>query len=274
MPALQSLKKQLRGIRSTRKLTKAMKTVATVKFSQLNAVYGQYAAYAGECLRVYENHSAALLATVPAADPSAPSAVVVMAANKGLCGAFNAEVLGFSLEKIEEIGEHLLFACGKQAVAYFREKGVPMEKIHIFADVPEYSQSAALLDELVSMRREGKISRVYVIYPHYANMMVQTPTVFELFPEPGEEGDIEPLFVPAKETVVQKAAQTIFRAMFHRFVLETATGAQAATLMTMRSAYDTATEYCDQLEGEINRKRQSSVTADVLETSGERGEEA
>ena len=272
MPALQSLKKQLRGIRSTRKLTKAMKTVATVKFSQLNAVYGQYSAYARECMRVYEKHSSALLGTVPAADPSAPPAVVVMAANKGLCGGFNAEILGFALEKIRELGDHLLFACGKQAVAYFREKEIPVEVAHIFGDVPEYDKSAELLDELADMRREGKISRVYVIYPHYTNMMVQTPTMFEMFPEPGEEGDVEPLFVPAKDTVVQKAAKTIFRAMFHRFVLETATGAQAATLMTMRSAYDTATEYCEQLEGEINRKRQSSVTADVLETSGERDE--
>ena len=78
MPALQSLKKQLRGIRSTRKLTKAMKTVATVKFSQLNAVYGQYAAYAGECLRVYENHSAALLATVPALIACAAGMIVLI----------------------------------------------------------------------------------------------------------------------------------------------------------------------------------------------------
>ena len=43
--------------------------------------------------------------------------------------------------------------------------------------------------------------------------------------------------------------------------------------MTMRSAYDTATDYCEQLEGQINRKRQSAVTSDVLETSGERSED-
>ena len=48
-----------------------------------------------------------------------------------------------------------------------------------------------------------------------------------------------------------------------------ALGAQAATLMTMRSAFDTATEYCEKLEGEINRLRQSAVTADVIETSAE-----
>ena len=273
MPALQSLKKQLRGIRSPRKLTKAMKTVATVKFSQLNAVYGQYAAYGNECLNIYRQHSAALLDEVRAANPAAPAAVVVMAANKGLCGGFNAELLSFASEELEKMGEHLLFVCGKQAVLYFREKGITMEENYVFPDVPEYAQSCQLLDELIKRRREGTISRVYVIYPHYANMMVQTPTIFELFPEPEEDRETMTLFVPEQETVVRKAAKTIFRAMLHRLVLETATGAQAATLMTMRSAYDTATDYCEQLEGQINRKRQSAVTADVLETSSERSED-
>ena len=58
--------------------------------------------------------------------------------------------------------------------------------------------------------------------------------------------------------------------MFYEIVLEAAIGAQAATLMTMRSAFDTATEYAENLEKEINRLRQSAVTADVIETSAER----
>ena len=57
--------------------------------------------------------------------------------------------------------------------------------------------------------------------------------------------------------------------MVYKLALENALGAQAATLMTMRSAFDTATEYCEKLEGEINRLRQSAVTADVIETSAE-----
>ena len=64
-------------------------------------------------------------------------------------------------------------------------------------------------------------------------------------------------------------AAKIFMAVAYELILETALGAQAATLMTMRSAYDTATEYCEALESEINRKRQSAVTEDVIETSSE-----
>ena len=57
--------------------------------------------------------------------------------------------------------------------------------------------------------------------------------------------------------------------MLYGFILETAIGAQAATVMSMRSAYDTAVEYEEKLESEINRKRQSRVTADVIETFAE-----
>ena len=272
MPAIQSLKKQLRGIRSTQKLTKAMKTVATVKFSKLNAMYGQYAAYGENCAAIYERHSSGLLATVRAADPEAPAAVVVMASNKGLCGSFNSELLSFAIDELGKLDNYMLLACGKKAISYFKEKNLPISREYIFGDVPEHSESAILLDELIEWRLEGKVSRVYVIYPHYVNMMNQKPTVQELFPEAADAVENMTLFVPDRDTVIGKTSRTIFRAVFHKFVLETAVGAQAATLMTMRSAYDTATEYCTRLEGQINRKRQSTVTADVLETAGERGE--
>lgn len=272
MAAIQSLKKQLRGIRSTQKLTKAMKTVATVKFSQLSGVYGQYAAYGDMCRKVYEQHSSGLLDVVRASDPTAPAAVLIMASNKGLCGSFNSELLAFAAEKIEKMDNYLLLACGKKAASYLREKSLECHKTYVFEDVPAYSESCALLDELIQWRLEGKISRVLVIYPRYANMMLQLPTMCELFPETEGEHDVGTVFVPDRETVVEKTAKPIFRAMFHKLVLETAVGAQAAMLMTMRAAYDTATDYCTQLEGEINRTRQSAVTADVLETSGEHGE--
>lgn len=273
MAAIQSLKKQLRGIRSTQKLTKAMKTVATVKFSQLSGVYGQYAAYGNMCRSIYERHSAGLLGIVREADPSAPSAVLIMASNKGLCGSFNSELLAFAAEETAKMDNCLLIACGKKAVSYLREKGLPCHKEYIFGDVPTLSESAALLDELIQWRQEGKVSRVFVIYPRYANMMIQIPTISELFPEAEESEENMTVFVPDRETVVENTAKPIFRAMLHKLILETAVGAQAATLMTMRAAYDTATDYCAQLEGEINRTRQSTVTADVLETAGEHGEE-
>ena len=108
-------------------------------------------------------------------------------------------------------------------------------------------------------------------------MMVQTPTVCEMFAADTTKQDDTvsdaPLFFPDKESVISATADNMMAAFIFEKILESALGAQAATLMTMRSAYDTASEYSIRLEGEINRKRQSQVTADVIETSAEHSQE-
>lgn len=271
MPSIQSLKKELRGIRSTQKLTRAMRTVSAAKFSRLNAVYGQYAEYGRRCRESFDAYQDSFLDAVRAPDPSAPPVFLVMSSNKGLCGSFNSELLKFAEETFRGRAPFSLVACGKKAIRYFRGRGVPLAAEWVLADVPSYEESGALLASLLRMRRDGKASGVYVIYPKYVNMLEQTPAVCELFPPAKAEGDRAQdgtvLFVPDRRTMIERTADTVFGSMFYTLVLESALGAQAATLMTMRAAYDAATEFCERLEGEINRKRQSAVTADVIETS-------
>ena len=274
MLKIQGLKKQLRGIRSTKKLTKAMRTVSTVKFSKLNEIYNEYSKYGKRCRDVFEQYGSFFENTFRAADPQAPSLVLVMASNKGLCGKFNAEILHFADEKLEEMDSALVAACGKMAIQYFQGKGRKLEKKYELQDIPFYGESNSIMEDILTWRQEGKISQVYIIYPQYVNMMIQMPKMCKLFSEKAcEEEESNILFLPDKATVNKNVAKLVFHALFHEFILETALGAQAATLMTMRSAYDTATEYYEEIEGEINRMRQSAVTADVIETSAERKEE-
>lgn len=272
MAAIQSLKKQLKGIRSTQKLTKAMKTISTVKFSKLNGLYSDYSAYGKECAALLSQFGGAFEASIGMEAPDAPAAVVVIAGNKGLCGSFNAELLHFAESKLEEFDEIKLYTCGKKASQYFKGKKRPLEREAVFADLPDYDEVSSLLEELLERRNRGEIGRICVIYPEYRNMMIQRPVIRDLFSAPEKGAEAPCLYFPDQQTLVDRAAKTIFRAVFYGWVLEAAIGAQAATLMTMRSAFDTATEYCAQLEGQINRQRQSAVTADVIETSSERSE--
>ncbi len=270
MPAIQNLKKQLRGIRSTRKLTKAMKTVSTVKFSKLNAIYSAFSPYGRECESIYSKYEASFVNVLAAADPDAPTLVVVMAANKGMCGSFNSELLNYAYELMVGMDSYILVTVGKKAASFFNKRGISVEKGYLFGDVPSYEEAEALLSDIALWRSEGKISKVLVVYQKYVNMMLQKPSRSELFAVKGEdEEDTGLLFAPDRDTVISRTAMTVFGSMVYQLVLESAIGAQAATLMTMRSAFDTATEYCERLEGEINRLRQSAVTADVIETSAE-----
>ncbi len=272
MPALQSLKKQLRGIRSTRKLTKAMKTISTVKFSKLNGIYGAFSSYGEHCRKMLERYGSALVPTLGNVSSDAPTLVLVLTGNKGLCGSFNAEVLKLFAETLQENPKAVVAVCGKKAMAFAKVKGMDVRFNTFLNDLPTYEESTALFERLVALRQSGEVSRVLVVYPHYKNMVTQIPTVYDLFSVDSETEQNPALCVPDEQTVQSSTANTVFRAQFYYLVLQTALGAQAATLMTMRSAYDTATEYCAELERQINRKRQSAVTADVIETSAERSE--
>ncbi len=270
MPSIQNLKKQLRGVRSTQKLTKAMKTVSAAKFSRLNREFSQFAEFARQCREVFRRFQPDFLEAAGAWNSSAPPLYVVMAGNKGLCGSFNAETLKFADMVLAAEGDHMLIACGKKAVGHFKSRGAALEGEYIFGDEPTFEESSALLDHILQLHRSGQVSAVHVIYPRYGNMLTQTPSVSELLPPVDQAGDGPEgrvLCEPDRDAFVTESTEEVFHAMFYDLVLQTALGAQAATLMTMRAAYDAATEYCTRLEGEISRKRQSAVTADVIETS-------
>lgn len=273
MATIQNLKKKLRGIQSTQKISKAMKTISSIKISQLNSIYNNYNEYGKQCEKLYEEYKTDLLGALPEINEDAPVCYIVITSNKGLCGGFNIDLLKFADEIINDAEKPYVIACGKQSITHFNQKHIHFEKEFVFNDIPEYSEAIELLDFVISLRKEEKISSIKVIFQKYTNMMKQTPCVQELFCDNKEiTARQKTLLMPDKQTVIENVAPVIFQSLFYKLLLEVALGANAATLMTMRSAYDTATEYCMQLESEINRQRQSAVTADVIETASEHTE--
>lgn len=267
MATVQSLKKKLQTIRSTTKLTRAMKTAATVKYSKLCGIYGEYEKYADEYLRLYESYHSEFDSVLPSGNPDAPCCYIVIASNKGMCGSFNTELMSF-FSSIYKKG--IIVSCGTKANEYFEKKGIETAKNFFFDDMPSYEQAEALFDYVCSLLVEGKASSVKTVYPEYVNMIKQRPVCKDLFSHSeNKAGDEPPLFVPDRKTVIKNTAEKIYLCVLYKRILEAALGAHAATLTAMRSAYDTACEYGAALETEMNRKRQSQVTADVLEIASE-----
>lgn len=267
MATVQSLKKKLQTIRSTTKLTRAMKTAATVKFSKLSGIYGEYEKYADEYLRLYEGYRGEFDSVLPCGNPDAPCCYIVIASNKGMCGGFNTELLSF-FSGLREKGT--VISCGSKADEYFEKTGVATVRSFALDDIPSYEQAKELFDYVCLLMEKGEISSVKTVYPEYVNIIKQRPVCKELFSRSEDKSTGEaPIFVPDRETVIKNTAEKIYLCVLYKRILEAALGAHAATVTAMRSAYDTACEYSAALESEINRKRQSQVTADVLETASE-----
>lgn len=271
MPTIQNLKKKLQVILSTRKITQAMKTASTVKYAKLSALYFDFAKYEEQCSSMYQTYRDDINSIFLPKNPDAPTLYVVLSSNKGMCGNFNTELLWFFEDILrEQKRKPLVFCCGKQGIEYFDNKKIHYNEAFVFDDVPSFSVASELLEKTMKLIKNGEVSDVKIVYPKYINTMKQHPICEDLlsFDKETPKGD-DPLFVPDKQTVINSTAEKILVSILYKKILETALGAQAATLTTMRSAYDTACEYSTQLEMQINRKRQSQVTADVIEISSE-----
>lgn len=271
MPTIQNLKKKLKVILSTQKLTQAMKTASTVKFSKLYAIYSDYEKYEEQCNNIYRSYRKDLNSVFSINNPHAPVLYIVISSNKGLCGSFNTELISYfenilHNEKIDPV----IFCCGKNITDYSDNKKIAYNQSYILSDIPSYSDAQEVFNDIKELMEGGKISAVKIIYPKYQNMMKQSPVCEDLFAFDEESSEYEePLFIPDKQTFLINIAEKILISILYKRILETALGAQAATLTTMRNAYDTACEYGAQLETQINRKRQSQVTADVIEISSD-----
>ncbi|MBR4205134.1 MAG: F0F1 ATP synthase subunit gamma [Clostridia bacterium] len=196
----------------------------------------------------------------------------------------------------------LLIVAGRHAVNRFREQCPPGAKNRIrrefdLPDVPAAEDAAAILAEALALFGAGEVSSVEVISLSFVNMLTQTPSTRVLLPlvqeteTPADDGTLKEkkhtlfgapggkkktsppddvLFVPNRDAVLRAAADTCVSADFYGTVLENAAAAQAATLVAMRTASDNAEQNAASLESDISRRRQSEVTAGVIETAGAR----
>ena len=268
MAELHDRRKRLQSIRSTGQLAGAMRTAATAKYARLNRLRDGFAEYARECR--------SLLYTLGSADLPHPSdasdreCLVVLGGNRGMCGGFNAELLGALEERLAGSGEvPLLIVCGKKAASWLREHRYAIEEA-LLSDTPDYSELQPLADRLRQGYAAGEFGRLSILYQSYVNTLVQHPAERQLLPsqEPesaGEERDT--LYLPDEEAIRDDLVRLCFAADLFDIVLENASGAQAATIVATRSACDNAETSAAELELIINRRRQAEVTSSVIETA-------
>lgn len=273
MAGMRELKNHLKSVNTTGQLAGAMKTVSSAKFSRVNAVYASYMKYASACESVISSFGEALSDALPVKDETAPECVVVISSNRGLCGGYNSLLLTFAEECLDEYKkngkEYRLVVCGRIAAAHFAEHGENTEREFALHDVPAFDECTELCEYLRGGISDGSFSAVSFVYQHFQNMLTQIPTKKQILPLGKTETSVssdDVIYIPDRETVMKNACISCIDCQIYSTVLDAATGAQAATMMAMREATDNVKESVAALELEISRKRQSEVTASVIET--------
>ena len=264
MASSQQLKRKLLSIKTTEQLSGAMKTVSAAKYSHLIAMRKSHADYVALCRSLATGFHTAEMPC----NPHAPVCYVILGSNRGLCGSYNSELLTFAEQQLRESPGALCVVCGKTAVSFFSAHALPIYRQFTLPDIPTYEDCRMLIEQVRDLYHEGTVSAVKLLFAAFVNPMKQQPCVQTLLPaaptDCAEQTEYLPL--PDSQTVAQALQTRLTDTVLYDAVLEAAIGAQAATLNAMRTASDNAAEAAALLESEMNKRRQSEVTAGVLET--------
>jgi F-type H+-transporting ATPase subunit gamma len=286
MASVQDIKRRIRSVRNTRKITRAMELVAAAKLRRAQARI--------EAMRPYADRMMELMAGTARASTSfsnipllqrrdvETALIVPLTGDRGLAGAFNAQVLreAFAVERrLRSEGLQSRFAVsGKKGASTLRFRRYEVDRAWTgFSDRPEYADAQAMAHHVAELYAEGEVDSVRIVYNHFESALVQRVVESEILPIPEhvlerkEEderrqallGDF--IYEPEPELILERLLPVYVETEIYRALLESAASEQGARMTAMRNASKNAGELIDTLTLAMNRARQSEITQEILE---------
>src|SRR5256714_204321 len=286
MASGQDIKRRVRSIKNTRKITKAMELVAAARLRRAQARI--------EAMRPYADRMLELMAGTARASTSLRGlpllqrreaggvAIVPITGDRGLAGAFNAQVLrrAFALERsLRGEGKTARWlVVGRKGASTLRFRRYQVEQAWTgLGDRPGYHDGQAVAHRLAELYVEGDVDRVVVVYNHFVSPLVQRVTTQDVLPispevlESGEDdaheralrGDF--IYEPEPEEILTRLLPVYLETELFRALLESAASEHGARMTAMRNASKSAGELIDSLTLAMNRARQAEITQEILE---------
>jgi len=282
MATLREIRSRITGVKNTEKITKAMKMVAAAKLRR--AQEGILAA------RPYAKKLSELLRhLVSKVDPTAhplfaPREVkkilyVVVTADRGLCGAFNANIIKAAEHEIKSRGDGVLLATvGKKGSEYFRKRAYSVFKkyVGIFSDL-DFQHARGIIDDVTAGYLKGDFDKVVLIYNEFKSVIQQRIVLEQLLPVPAEEtspdartpqAQVEYIYEPSSEEIIQALVPRHLNFQMWRVLLESNAAEQGARMSAMDNATENAKELIKGLSLSFNNARQAAITKELLEIVG------
>ncbi len=288
MASAQELKRRVRSITNTRKLTRAMELVASARLRRAQQRIEAMRPYADRMLELMAGVSqvagAVRLPLLERREQVKTIALVPVTADRGLAGAFNAQVLrrAFTLhrEAVASGQKVLWFSSGKKAASTLRFRRLDVAQAWTgFSERPAYSDAQGMARALADAYVEGQVDRVTLVYNAFVSPLVQRVTVRDILPIPqelleaAEEDDsasaelAHPDFIyePEPEEILARLLPVYLETELYRALLESGASEQGARMTAMRNASKAAGELIDNLTLAMNRARQAAITQEILE---------
>jgi F-type H+-transporting ATPase subunit gamma len=273
---LRDIRHRIGSIRNTRQITRAMKVVAASRLRRAQERIFSARPYAHQMMALLKSVAARLEQQehpLLARRPERRSLLVVVTADRGLCGAFNANLVRAAQSYLDahRDGQVTLVTVGRKGRDFFRHRPVKVvsEHVNIFRSL-EFVHAEKLAGELIDLYTQESVDTVDFLYNEFKSVMAQNVKVERYLP-------IEPISAPKGEFLVdyiyEQPPADILRTLLPRYVeievfralLESQAAELAARMTAMDSATTNADELMEALRLRLNRLRQAAITREIIE---------
>jgi F-type H+-transporting ATPase subunit gamma len=274
------LKGRIKSVENTRKITRTMEMVATSKMKRAQDRVVAARPYAKALAEVIANlYSSELAERFPLLRQPATvkrAAVLMLTSNRGLAGAFNANLIKETrnlIKRLEGEGAAVeLHVVGRKGLGYFRYVNREVKRSRTdLTDRPTSDDAADLINDVMGQYTAGSLDAVYVVFASFKSAISTPPTTERILPvTPPEKGakSLDYILAPSAEAILTALLPAYVRNAVYRALVESAAAEQAARRTAMKNATDNAGDMLDVLRRTYNRARQANITQEIAEIVG------
>ena len=283
MATLRDIKRKIDAVKKTQQITRAMNMVAAAKLRTTQQQLDQFVPYATQLTEIMNRVAAGVepedFPLLMAHEEVLKVELISLTADRGLCGAFNTNLIAtadkFIQEKEQEGLEVSVTQLGRKGRDYFRRRKRPVRVFHEgMLNKPNYGDASALGQEVIDLFLTHEVDEVYVCYSEFINMVTQRPVVKQLLPiapetmEEEEQELLEYIFEPSREGVLNDLLPNYIKLQLLEVFFQTAVSEHAARMTAMDNAVNNCKEMVRDLTLIYNKARQAAITAELMDIVG------
>ncbi|MBI4643116.1 MAG: ATP synthase F1 subunit gamma [Deltaproteobacteria bacterium] len=282
MATLRDIRRKIGAVKKTQQITKAMNMVAAAKLRGAQQRMEGFRPYAQAFAMMLGNMAGRVEPEIhpffQKTEPVTRVGLVLMTADRGLCGSFNVNLINTAVKFIREkeaAGIDVSLICvGRKGRDFFRRRKREMRAQYVDVwNKFDFSNAVVVAREMMSIFLTGEVQEVYLIYANFVNMAVQRPRLVQLLPiQPGEAAaeapSMEYLFEPPMEQFLEYLLPKYINVLVYHGFLENSASEHAARMTAMDNAQSNCKEMITQLTLVMNKARQAAITKELMDIVG------
>ncbi len=286
MASLKEVRTRIASVKSTQQITSAMKMVAASKLRKAQTGILKLRPFAQKQKQMLQELSAGTdsmdSGNYTAVRPGNRLLIVALSSNRGLCGAFNSNVIkkvnviASGYGKPGKSDDLALITIGRKVTEYYQRLNYKILESHDdLYDNLSFSNTSVIAEKLMQLFREGHFDKIQFVYHHFKNAVTQKLIVEQFLPVEPPPTNLESaasmpdyIFDPSKEDILEVLVPQILKTQVYKAILDSWASELGARMTAMSQATDNATELLKDLKLSYNNARQASITKEILEIVG------